>query len=203
MKCPIIVTTTKVDDRLLEGFDISERKGDVKNILFLSRVEKEKGIYETIDAFRLLQKEFADLTLTVVGQGTELAAAKQYVITNGISNVVFTGRVQGDDLVAAFKKADLYCFPSYSEGMPTSVLEAMAFGLPVVTRRVGGLADFFEQGMMGFITDSYSPQEFANAITKLKQDSALTQKISLYNYQYAKDHFMASKVAVEFERNLK
>lgn len=203
IKCPIMTTTTKVDDKLLVGFDIQVRKGKVKNILFLSRVEKEKGIYEAIEAFRLLQKDHPDLTLTVVGQGTELEAAQQYVILNNIDHLSFTGRLQGDDLVSAFKSADLYCFPSYSEGMPTSVLEAMAFGLPVVTRNVGGLTDFYEQGAMGFITDSYSPTVFAQAIAELIQDSATTQKISFYNHKYAASHFMASKVAVRFEEDLK
>lgn len=202
VRCPVLTTTTKVDDRLLQGFNINDRKGCINNILFLSRVEKEKGIYETVDAFSILKTKYPNLILTIVGQGTEQGAVKQYVVDHDIQNVVFTGRLQGGDLVDAFKKADIYCFPSYSEGMPTSVLEAMAFGLPIVARNVGGLVDFFEHGKMGFVTDSFDPQFFADAISTYIDNKELSRRTSLYNYQYANEHFLASRVAKEFEEKL-
>lgn len=81
------------------------------------------------------------LKLTIVED--ELFETKQYVVKNDIPDVVFTGRLNGDALIDKFKNADLYLFPSYyGKGMPTSVLEAMAFGLPIFTRNVGGLPDF-------------------------------------------------------------
>lgn len=203
VRCPVMTTTTKVDDRLIEHFDVNERNGEVKNILFLSRVEKEKGIYEAIDAFQLIKEQNNKIFLTVVGQGTELDSAKQYVTQKGLSGVVFTGRLQGQDLINQYKTADIYIFPSYSEGMPTTVLEAMAFGLPIIARKVGGLVDFFEPGRMGFITDSYAPQVFAKAISQYIQNVPLTKEVSVYNHLYAKDHFLASKVAVEIENDIK
>ncbi|MCS2389080.1 glycosyltransferase [Bacteroides thetaiotaomicron] len=87
--------------------------------------------------------------------------------------------------------------------MPTVVLEAMAFGLPVFTRNVGGLIDFFENGKMGYITDSMDPKDFADAISSYIEDVKLTKATSLYNYEYARKHFMASFVAVSIEKQLK
>ena len=81
-----------------------------------------------------------------------------------LSDVKFTGRLGGEALSNAYKKADFFLFMSYGEGMPTVVLEAMAFGLPVFTRNVGGLVDFFENGRMGYISDSLNPVDFANAM---------------------------------------
>ena len=86
--------------------------------------------------------------------------------------------------------------------MPTSVLEAMAFGLPVFTRNVGGLKDFFVAGQMGFITDSLNAEDFANAIKSFLSDQELYRQVSRYNHHYACEHFLASKVAALIENEL-
>ena len=85
--------------------------------------------------------------------------------------------------------------------MPTSVLEAMAFGLPIITRSVGSLL-VFEIGKMGDMTESLSPQDFANAVVTYIKDTQLARTVSLYNYNYALSHFMASMVARNIEREL-
>ena len=84
--------------------------------------------------------------------------------------------------------------------MPNSVLEAMAFGLPIITRPVGGIADFFENSHHGFITKSRDPSVFANYIEKLISNKVLYKKSSLYNYKYAQENFLASKVAKVLEK---
>ncbi len=64
----------------------------------------------------------------------------------------------------------MYLFPTYHEGMPGSVLEAMGYGLPVITRTVGGLPDFFEHEKMGFITESLDASVFADFLEQLVKD---------------------------------
>ena len=120
---PIVTTTTKVDNRLLENFNIESRNGKIRNLLYLARVEKAKGIYETLELFKLLKLKYPYLTLTVVGEGTELPKVKCYIQDNSISDVIITGGLSGTALIEAFENADLYLFLSHSEGMPTSVLE--------------------------------------------------------------------------------
>lgn len=201
---PIEILTTKVDDRMVEKFDITKRIGTIKNILFLARIEKEKGVYEALDTFSILKRKHSDLCLTIVGSGSVLNDVKNYAFENKIKDVRFTGALSGENLINAFLDADCYLFPSsYGEGMPTSVLEAMAFGLPVFTRKVGGLTDFFEDGKMGFITESLNPQIFADEIEKFIKDEELTKNVSMYNYSYAKKHFYASIVAVNTQNAIK
>lgn len=196
---PIHKTTTKVDDKMIEDFNITERRGKINNILFLTRIEKEKGIYEAIDTVALLQEKYDNLRFTIVGDGTELNQAKEYVKKIKVQNVVFCGKLCGENLINAYKKADIYLFPSYTEGMPTSVLEAMAFGLPIITRNVGGVPDFFEDGKMGYITNSLRPTDFANAIIYYIENPDVAKKISLYNAKYAREHFLASHVSSHIE----
>lgn len=97
----------------------------------------------------------------------------------------------------------MYLFPTFhAEGMPTSVLEAMALGLPIITRPVGGIQDFFIDGKMGRLIDSLDPDDFASAIMDYIQKTVEVKRISLFNHEYALKHFMASTVAKQIENEL-
>lgn len=198
----ICLTTTKVDDALVSDFDFNSRGTILGNILCVTRVEKEKGVYESLDAFHLLKQKYRDLTFTLVGDGKELPAVRKYVQEKKIDGVTITGRLDGKDLINEFQRAGFFFFTSYGEGMPTCVLEAMAFGLPVFTRKVGGLVDFFDE-RMGFITDSLKPSDFANACEAYLNNIEKYSITATFNYQYAKRNFMASSVAKSLEQILK
>lgn len=199
---PIHLTTTKVDDRLLESFNICKKDYDSKNILYLARVTKEKGIYLTLDTFKILQDKFPDFVFRIAGVGNELEEAQKYAKEKNI-RVDFLGGLSGQTLVEEFKNAYIYIFTSFHEGMPTSVLEAMAFGIPIVTRPVGGIIDFFKDGDNGYLVDSIAPYDFYCAIEKLLNDKQSVNRMSLINYNYAKEHFLASSVAKQIENVLK
>lgn len=193
-----------IGDELLEGFDIhgaiTHRSAAEKwRILFLSRILREKGIYETVDAFEMLCKKYPMLELVVAGDGPELPRVRAYVEQRAIANVNFTGYVTGDHKLDLLKTCHALCFPSYSEGFPNTLVEAMAFGLPVVTRRVGGIGDFFINGEHGFATDSKSPEIIAGYLEQLYADRQLWRRIALANFQYAQTHFLASRTALRLE----
>lgn len=198
---PIHLATTKVDDRLLDNFDIDTKSYSTKNVLFLARIEKNKGIYTTLDAIRLLQEKIPEINLRIAGTGGELENAKKYAINNGIK-AEFLGNISGNTLTAEFMHANIYILPTHFEGMPTSVLEAMAFGLPIISRPVGGLCDFFVNGKMGQLIESLDPQKYAAEIENILNDPAKAKAISLYNHEYAKKHFLASSVAKNIESTL-
>lgn len=199
----IQLSTTKVPDSMIEGFDVNRRTGEVKSILFLSRIEKAKGAFEAVRTYSLLKVKYPYLKMRMVGNGSALTELKQFVKDHGIEDIVFTGGLSGQAVIDEYKNADFFFFfTSHGEGMPTVVLEAMAFGLPIVTRAVGGLCDFFEDGKMGRMTDSKRPEDFVSLIESYLQDKELTKRTSVYNHQYAKEHFLASKVARQIENIL-
>jgi len=198
----IFLETTVVDDDVFSGNANCSQQAASEcdetgiNILMLTRIEKTKGVYEGVDAYQILKSKYPSVTLTIAGSGSELQALKKYVLRKGIADVAFPGFVDGKAKQAAFEQAGIYLFPtSYGEGMPNAVLEAMAYGLPVVTRPVGGVRDFFENGMMGFVTESLAPDEFAKLLEKLVVDSAIRMRIRVFNRDYAEKNFMASSVA--------
>lgn len=195
---PIFIESTTVDDEIFSMSDSDRitRNNNAFSILYLSRVEKDKGIYEALDAYHLLKVRCPKARMTVAGDGSELGRVRQYAATEGMTDIEFTGYIRGDDKHKAFTSADVYIFPTtYGEGMPTTVLEAMAYGLPVITRAVGGLSDFFEDGKMGFITESRDPAVFADLLERLSAKPQSCYEIGRYNQSYANVHFAASNVA--------
>lgn len=169
------------------------------NLLFLTHIERQKGIYETVNAYHILKGKYPQLMLTLAGCGTEVLKVQSYIEEKGICDVKFLGYVTGEAKHLAFSEGDIYIFPSYSEGMPNSVLEAMAYGLPIITTAVGGLKDFFKNGEMGFITEDKSPEHLAELIELLIRDHLLLKKSGEMNRLFAKEHFAASKVAGRLE----
>lgn len=197
---PVLPMTTRVDDSLIADFDVETRKGDVRTFLFVSRIVKGKGIYETIETFAKIKASHPDIRLKIVGDGSELPKIRKYIAQRHIPDIDLTGQIEGHDLAEAFKTSDFFIFPTFHyEGLPNAVLEAMAFGLPVLTRLMGGIPDFFEDGKMGILTDSDNPDEYCRLIEGMMDDRDKIRRISIYNHEYAKTHFMASKVVEKME----
>ncbi len=194
----VFVETTTVDAKLLANFSAEQRFADSKipskiKILFLSRLIREKGIYETIDAFKNLRRKYSNLELIVAGDGKEFDDVAAYVEKE--SGITVTGHVEGEKKIDLFKRSHIYCLPSYSEGLPTSVLEAMAFGLPIITTAVGGLKDFFQDGKMGYFVDLNREGELEQKLELLLSEKELIKEIGKYNYDYAMENLIATVVA--------
>ena len=143
--------------------------------------------------------KLADVSPDIICLGKALKQAVDFANNNELQNVEFLGALSGEDLISAFKESDIYILPTWGEGMPASVLEAMAIGLPVITRPVGGIVDFFETPQMGYLIGSKSENEFYDAILQLLSDKDRLAEISRYNHQYALRNFAASKVAGNVE----
>ncbi|MBM4355368.1 MAG: glycosyltransferase family 4 protein [Deltaproteobacteria bacterium] len=200
---PVIVETTAVDE---EVFRIPEdelrrdtgdgKQGNAVNVLFLSRVEAAKGVFAALDAFARVRSRLPRVRLLVAGEGPDLEAAKRRVADEGVQDVEFLGYVRGEEKERLFLKSDIYLFPTfYPEGLPISLIEAMAYGLPAVTRPAGGVADFFEHGNMGFMSESEDAGVFADFLEKLVRAPARRREIGAYNRGYAAHRFAASLVA--------
>lgn len=195
----VIVETTMVDNSLLHGFSIEHKLRRSKsrkglNILFLSRISKEKGIHEALEAFKIHQVNRPDSTLTFAGSGPELLSLKREVYLKRIRGVRFAGFVQGAEKIKLFSDADVFLLPTYGEGMPISVLEAMAFGCVVITRPVGGLKTFFLSPEMGYLEEGLDPTVYSEMLNQLDSDRTRIIQISKFNHDFAMENLLASNV---------
>lgn len=165
------------------------------SILFLSRIVEEKGVYCAIDAYSIAKGMYPYINLTIAGEGNILSDVRYYVSKARIPDVSILGFVEGERKHSLLRSHDCFILPTLSEGMPNVICEAMANGLPILTRPVGGIRDFFENGKMGFTTSSLSPIVFASFIERLLRDAALCKRISKYNFRYAARFFASNVVA--------
>lgn len=203
-KMPIHVETTVASDNCLGSETETEADDGRISLLFLSRIEEGKGVFELIDAYRLLKARDPRYLLTFAGDGPHLEALKCHAGELGLEGVSFPGFVAGEAKVACYRSAAIFCFPSaYPEGMPNAVLEALAMGLPVVASDVGGLRDILQEGKTGAMLVQrgevprrcFDPAEMADVIESLANNPALRQRISLSNAAYARERFAAPVVA--------
>lgn len=193
--------TTVVNIDCFDFFNLDKKNNvDIKsdfNILFLSRIEKYKGIYELIDAFEILNKSRPNINLIIAGDGSELEKTKEIVINRKIGNVFFPGYVRGNEKYKLIQKSDVFILPSYSEGMPNAVLESMALGIPVCVTKVGGVSDFFVEKKMGRLLEIGSVESIVNAINWIIELEDLSE-IQIFNHNYAKSHFSSDIVLKRF-----
>lgn len=195
----ITQVTTIVEDELIEGTeDLRNRdKADQRtHFLFMSRVEKPKGIEELIRGFSKA-KDQAQMHLHIAGDGTAKGFAEQLCEELGlIDQVTFHGMVLGDAKKKLMANSDAFILPSYTEGLPNSMLESMVFGMPVIITAVGGIPDVFEDGKMGVLLQESSEDLVEQALVKLASlDGEEFRTIGDYNRQVSRARFLASEVS--------
>ena len=120
---------------------------DKNYVLFVGRLSHEKGIYTLIKAVKCLKVQ-----LKIVGDGPMQQELKSYVAMNHISNILFLGYKSGKELQKLFQEASCVVFPSecYENG-PMTILEAFAFGKPVIGSNIGGIPEMIKNGKTGFL----------------------------------------------------
>lgn len=138
--------------------------GEEPKLIIICRQEKGKGTELIIDSLRLITKRFPKATLDVVGDGAALNEFKNNVEAKGLNEkVVFHGNVSHAKVLQLLKRADLFCFPTASEGFPKTVLEALACGLPVITTRVSVLPQLIGTGC-GHLIEETTPEAIDDAV---------------------------------------
>lgn len=134
-------------------------------ILSVGRVLQAKGMHDLIAAVERLPTTL-DAKLLVAGDGPDLAACNEAVLTRGLAHKVqFLGHRR--DIPILLQAADLFVLASHSEGLPLTVLEAMAARRAVVATRVGGVPELVVDGETGLLVPPHHPQALADAIARL------------------------------------
>lgn len=202
-KGEVSLGNTFVEDELLKVNSIKELNHDNYEFLFLSTISRNKGIYEALDLFKSLKINFKNIKLSIAGEGPELDRAKLYVNNNNIEDVKFLGFLKGASKSKLLTASHVYLFPSHYEGMPTSLLEAMAFGLVLVSSDVGAIPDFFENKSMGI---SSSNKDFIDASQLFLENLLSTgndiKEIEKFNTNFARTNFIASNTVEKIDKQI-
>lgn len=136
-------------------------------LLLLSRIQKEKGLLELLNAVSVLKSEgFDSIHLTIAGDGDFLEQAKFESKRLELDNdIEFTGGIYDEVIKATiYKKADIYILPTYHEGFPRTLYEAMIFGTPIVTTFVGGIPALMKENENCLRIEPKSVDSIVNAL---------------------------------------
>ena len=166
-----IFSITGKDSLVMPNFiDFSPEKpkaairDDIRNVIYVGRVRIEKGIAELLQMAAL----YPNICFTVIGSVDEEAQELERP-----ANVAFLGEQEHGYIAEALAKADVFLFPSHSEGFSIALLEAMAAGLPVVATDVGANRDMLEQ-KGGILVSVQAPKEIAAAIAQMESKEVRT-----------------------------
>jgi colanic acid/amylovoran biosynthesis glycosyltransferase len=152
-------------------------RGDA-TILFIGRHVPQKGHAVLIEATELLAKRGHKVNLTLAGEGASRPAFERFAGQLGLaSQVSFPGAVGQEEIHDLYASASIFCLPSFAEGLPGVLMEAMAMRLPVVSTRITGVPELVEDGHTGLLVAPGRPDVLADALERLLGDPSLCREL--------------------------
>jgi phosphatidylinositol alpha-mannosyltransferase len=149
------------------------------NIVFVGRMEKRKGVYYLLKAFKRIKKEIPNSRLVLVGPGTRLRAKYERIVEKDkLQDVVFTDFVPSSQLPAFYRSADVFCAPATGgESFGIVLIEAMSCGVPVVASDIDGYNSVLTHNREGLLVPPRHPESLAQAIILLLKDREMRQRM--------------------------
>ncbi len=196
---PAIVVSNTVDRR-----EFSYRVRDLRRrplaLLSTRNFEPLYNVACTLRAFALVQARHPDVTLTLIGGGSQDLALRALAAKLGLRHVRFAGRVPPDQIAAHYAAADLYVQTPSVDNMPLSMLEAFASGLPVVSTKVGGVPALLADGVHGLLAPDNDADAVAARILDLIEQpdrayrlaSAAYDSSTSFDWQYVRESWLAA-----------
>lgn len=179
-----IVIPNYVDTDVFKPLNIQKRNG---SICFVGRLTEQKNLFSLFEAMTALP-----YTLTIVGSGYQREVLENYAKEKGI-NVEFLGNLPNSELPNMLNQHEIFILPSLYEGMPKTLLEAMACGLPVIGTDVGGIREVIEHEKNGILCGT-NPRSIRGAILRLMNDEKLKRKISIKARATIEERFSLNKL---------
>ncbi|WP_366942877.1 glycosyltransferase family 4 protein [uncultured Roseobacter sp.] len=155
----------------LDRYDKETAAPARKRIIFVGRLAAVKGVRVLLEAFALAQRAHPDAELILVGDGVERHDIEAHSKALGCDGAVrFTGYLSQPEVTAELAQADIFALPSFAEGVPVVLMEAMASRLPVIATRVAGIPELVIDGQNGYVVPPGDVGAFSAALITLLDD---------------------------------
>jgi len=181
--------------------------GDAVQVLFLGWVIRAKGVFDLADAVARIRAEVPPFEVHVVGDGVDREALQRTIMELSLAGRIRVHGWQDEEKKIRFlQTADLFVLPTYAEGLPVALLEAMAAGLPVITTPVGAIPEVVTPGVHGELVQPGDVPALASALEKLCGDAELRQRYGRAGQTKVRSEFDiekgAARVASIYQRLL-
>jgi glycosyltransferase involved in cell wall biosynthesis len=169
-------------------------------LLFVGRFNAFKNVETLLEAARLLlEKGMDNFELQLIGDGERRSNLERLTVEKELTrHVYFLGWVDRETIIARYRQADLFVTATTWEGMPNTVLEGMACGLPVVATRASGLGELVQEGVNGFLVDINDPAALAERMADLINNPYERQRMGKESRKIAEREFAWEYVTEQY-----
>jgi len=168
-----------------------------KVIGMVARLDLQKGFEYLLRAARELRDVFPTLKVVIVGEGPDRTAIENMIQRFGLqSNVILAG--QHSDMPAIYAAMDVFVLPSLNEGLPMTILEAMAASKPVIATRVGAIPKVIQDGETGLLVDPGDTDGLRSALARLLADSDLRCRIGAAGHDWVGRNYTSEAMALKY-----
>jgi len=194
----------RIPNGISMGMFQGERNINGAKILFVGRLIKAKGVQDIISAMPALLEKHPEAELMIAGGGPYADALIEQAGVESIRpSIKFIGSVSRDVVVKLLKEATVFINPSYSEGLPTSVMEACAMGVPVVATNVGGTAELIDDWVTGILITPGEPWKIEATLSFLLSDPKYAWAMGKRGREKMMKEYNWESVATEYEELFK
>ena len=167
---------------------------DANGILFLGRLGKRKGTFDLLDAIKLLDEKISkEIRFYLCGDG-EIENVKERVSALNIGHrISHIGWIDGTQKETLLQNTMINVLPSYNEGLPMTILETMAAGIPNISTRIASIPEVIKDGENGYMITPGDVESLAMYIEKLVNDAELRGKFSRASYEFVTNNFSLEK----------
>lgn len=192
-KLAMVRMSVPTDQYVGTALERHKRTASDVRVLFVGRLVPEKGPDVLLDAVAQATSRVASLRLSVaiIGKGPMEDALKQRVEEAGLDQVTLVGPQSQDQLPEWYAWADIFCLPSYAEGVPVVLMEAMASELPVVSTKIAGIPELVSDGQSGLLVEPGDAQEVAAALVDLSGSADMRYSMGVNGRQRVVETYSA------------
>ena len=168
-------------------------------VLFMGWIVRNKGIFDLVEAVHRFRQDLHGTRFIICGGGPELEPLQQHIADLQLSSWFnFRGWVSGTEKFLLLQQAAIFVLPSYREGVPNALLEAMAAGRAVVATRVGGIPDLIADEGMGRLVEAGDTQALGQALVELCHNPALRGTLGAKAREHILAHHDINQIACQF-----
>lgn len=190
----------KILPNVVSSRDYCKRRIDFPlQALFLGLLGKRKGIYDLLQVVAEHKAELEGKLVLHVGGNGETEKVQHYIESEELQHIVkFEGWVSGEKKKQLLSQCDFYILPSYAEGLPISILEAMSYQMPILSTTVGGIPEVVENGINGILIQPGDKSALYQALMRLMSDEKLLISMGNASYRKVQPYFLENvKMALE------
>jgi len=166
---------------------------NVFSVVSVGSVGKRKGSFLLLEAIKKIREEGIDATLLLVGPEEReggMADLEKVAFDGGIArNVQFLGGQSREHTLEILIKGDVFALPSYAEGLPYSIIEALAVGCPVIATDVGAVRDIIRNEETGLLIDAGNIDQLVDALRRMANDIVFRKKLAAQGCLFARNEF--------------